>query len=102
MLEIRPLFLRKANRTQAHALVCMLALKIVREMEGRLKACFGTTDTDPHAITVPDALAALSRLCLQHYRLENGTLITRLPQPDPRQQTILEALQINLPSRPNL
>jgi hypothetical protein len=60
-LEIRPVFLRKANRTRAHALVCMLALKIIREMERRLTARFGTTDTDPHAVTLPDALAALNR-----------------------------------------
>jgi hypothetical protein len=101
-LEIRPLFLRKANRTRAHALVCMLALKIVREMEARLTASFGTTDTDPHAVTLPDALASLSRLCLQHYSLENGTTITRLPQPDSRQQTILEALHITLPPKQRL
>ena len=96
-LEIRPVFLRKANRTRAHALVCMLALKIIREMERRLTARFGTTDTDPHAVTLPDALTALSRLCLQHYRLQNGTTITRLPQPDSRQRSILEALHITLP-----
>lgn len=96
-LEIRPLFLRKANRTQAHALVCMLGLKIVRELETRLTACFGTTDRDPHAISVPDALAALSRLCLQHYTLDNGTPVSRLPHPDARQQKILEALKVNLP-----
>ncbi len=97
LLEIRPLFLRKANRTRAHALVCMLALKIVREMERRLTARFGTTEADPHTVTLPDALAALSRLCLQHYSLQNGTTITRLPQPDSRQQSILEALNITLP-----
>ncbi len=96
-LEIRPLFLRKANRTQAHALICMLALKIVREMEQRLVARFGTTDTDPHAITLPDALAALSRLCLLAYPLEQGLAVTRLPRPDQRQQTILEALNIAIP-----
>ncbi len=84
-LEIRPLFLHKANRTRAHALICMLVLKIVREMEQRLVARFGTTDTDPHAITLPEALAALSRLCLQTYPLENGLTITRLPRPDHRQ-----------------
>ncbi len=96
-LEIRPVFLRKANRTRGHALVCMLALKIVREMERRLTARFGTTNTDPHAVTLPDALAALSRLCLQHYSLENGTTITRLPRPDSRQQSLLDALNITLP-----
>ena len=99
-LEIRPVYVRKGNRTQAHALIAMLALKIVREMEKRLAARFGTTDADPHAITLPDALAALSRLCLQIYPLENGLTITRLPRPDQRQQNILEALNITIPQIP--
>lgn len=32
LLQLRPLFLRKANRTRAHALVTMLALKITRAL----------------------------------------------------------------------
>jgi len=96
-LEIRPVYVRKADRTQTHALICMLALKIVREMESRLVARFGTTDTDPHAVTLPDALAALSRLCLQICPLENGLTLTRLPRPDERQNIILEALHITMP-----
>ena len=37
LLEIRPVFVRKASRTRGHALVTMLALKIVRELERRTK-----------------------------------------------------------------
>ena len=33
LLEIRPIFVRKADRTRGHALVTMLALKIVRDLE---------------------------------------------------------------------
>jgi hypothetical protein len=36
MLEIRPIFLRKATRTRGHALVTMLALKVLRALEARL------------------------------------------------------------------
>jgi hypothetical protein len=97
-LEIRPIYVHKAERTQAHALICMLSLKIVREMEKRVVARFGTTDTDPHTVTLPDALAALSRLCLQVYPVENGVTITRLPRPDERQKNILEALISPFPS----
>ena len=32
LLEMRPIFVRKARRTRAHVLVTMLALKVVREM----------------------------------------------------------------------
>jgi len=37
------------------------ALKLSRELERRLAGAFGTTDQDPNAVTVTDALAALSR-----------------------------------------
>jgi hypothetical protein len=77
----------------------MLALKISRELERRLHAVFGTTDTHPHAITPPDAMAALSRLCLLEYRLDEHTTVTRLPRPDARQQEILAALQVHLPTK---
>ena len=36
LLELRPIFLRKAGRTRAHALVAMLALKLVRALERRV------------------------------------------------------------------
>ena len=32
LLEVRPIFVRKAPRTRAHVLITMLALKVVREM----------------------------------------------------------------------
>jgi hypothetical protein len=50
LLEIRPLFLRKAERTRGHALVSMLALKLARELERRIK---------PLGLTVKDALTRL-------------------------------------------
>ena len=77
----------------------MLALKISREMERRLTAAFGTTDSNPHAITLPDALAALSRLCLLHYPINADTTVTRLPKPDARQKEILTALGVALPEK---
>jgi len=53
LLQVRPVFVRKESRTRGHVLCCMLALKLSRELELRLKAAFGTTDTNPHAITLP-------------------------------------------------
>ncbi len=50
LLELRPIFVRKANRTRAHALVTMLALKIARE----LQRC-----VDPLGLTCQDALDRL-------------------------------------------
>ncbi|MFP5232720.1 MAG: transposase, partial [Acidobacteriota bacterium] len=61
-LEVRPIFVQKAGRTRGHVFCCMLALKIVRKMEQRLRAAFATTSQDPHALTLPDALTALGHL----------------------------------------
>jgi len=89
LLEIRPLFARKAGRTQGHALVSMMALKVVREMERLLKS--STLGTSPS-----DALASLGRWCFQRYEM-GGPSFLRLQKPDQRQVSILEALGIRAP-----
>ena len=99
LLQVRPVFVRKESRTRGHVFGCMLALKISREMERRLTAAFGTTDSNPHAITLPDALASMSRLCLLHYPINADTTVTRLPKPDARQKEILTALGVALPEK---
>jgi transposase len=99
LLEVRPVFVRKESRTRGHVFSCLLALKLSQELERRLQAKFGTTDTNPHTITLPDALAALSRLCLLQYQVDEKTTVTRLPQPDARQKEILEALGVKLPGK---
>ena len=96
LLEVRPIFVRKAPRTRAHVLVTMLALKVVREMRRALVAAFGTTEDDKMAVTVEEALLALARLCLLTYHVQ-GSAVTRLPTPDARQKTILDALGTPLP-----
>ncbi len=99
LLEVRPVFVRKESRTRGHVFSCLLALKLSREMERRLQPVFGTTDANPHAVTLGDAMAALSRLCLLEYRVDEKTSVTRLPQPDARQQQILAALGLPMPKR---
>jgi len=99
LLEVRPVFVRKESRTRGHVFACMLALKVSREMERRLQAAFGTTDSDPHTITLSDALGSLSRLCLLHYPIDADTTVTRLPRPDDRQKEILTALRVTLPEK---
>jgi transposase len=99
LLEVRPVFVRKESRTRGHVFCCMLALKLGREIERRLQAAFGTTDADPQALTVSDALAALSRLCLLEYQIDDKTTVIRLPRPDARQEEILVALGVSLPKK---
>jgi hypothetical protein len=99
LLEIRPLFVRKDTRTRGHVFVCLLALKLSREVQRRLSATYGTTKDAPHGVTLPDALDALHRLCLLTYLLDDTHSVTRLPRPDVQQTCILQALQVSLPRR---
>jgi len=55
LLELRPIYLRLANRTRAHALVTMLALKIARALRRRVA---------PLGLTVEDALDRLQAVRL--------------------------------------
>ncbi len=82
-LEIRPIFLRKAERTRAHVLVTMLALKIVRELERRVA---------PLGITSQDALDRLQSVRLVSFA--DPTLgLWRLPTRWlPQQQAVLDVL----------
>lgn len=51
LLELRPIFLRNAERTEGHALVTMLALKLVRALDQRVA---------PLGLTAEDAIARLN------------------------------------------
>ena len=99
LLEVRPVFVRKEGRTRGHVFCSMLALKIAREMERCLRTAFGTTDTNAEAVTLPDALTALGRLCLLQYNVDGDHTFTRLPVPNPIQTEILKALAVSLPSK---
>ena len=55
LLEVRPVWVRKESRTRGHVFCCLLALKVAREMERRLRVAFGTTETRADVLTLPDA-----------------------------------------------
>ena len=55
LLELRPIYLRRAERARGHALVSLLALKLVRELERRLP---------PLGISVGEAMSRLSSVRL--------------------------------------
>ena len=100
LLEIQPLFvLRKEISTRGHVFCCLLALKLQRELERRLVSVFRITAQDPNAVTVSDALAALGRLPLILYNVDEKKAVTRLPKPDDHQRKILDALKVSLPAK---
>lgn len=96
LLEVRPIFVRKQSRTCGHVVVTLLALKIARALDRGLKAAFGTTADGDNAMTVRDALHALSRLCFQRHRSGDQDFLT-LPLPDPKQERIFTAIGIKPP-----
>ncbi len=83
LLEMRPIFLRKAERTRGHAVVSLLALKLARELDRRFA---------PLGLTVDDGLERLQAVRL--VRLGNSEVeLWRLPTSYPRAQSeVLEAL----------
>lgn len=95
-LEVRPLFLRNAQRTKGHVLVAMLALKVTRLFEYKLQQAYGTTAEDPHALTLEEALLALSRITYLYYEA-NGQRFVRLPQLDALQTCLFKALGLSFP-----
>jgi transposase len=95
LIEVRPIFVRKESRTRGHVFISMLSLKIARLMENRLYNSFQTTRENDGAVTVEDAVTALARLCLHHYKIGNQ-VVTGLPKPDGYQQKILDALGIRI------
>ena len=96
-LEIRPLFVRKANRTKAHVFVAMLALKLTRQFEDGLRQAFGAIGEEDDAITPDDALLALGRLTYLYTTDRHGERHAHLPRPDPHQSKILDALGLSFP-----
>lgn len=98
LLEGRPIYLRQGARTHAHVFIAMLALKVARVFEARLRRHFGCTDTDENAMTVSDALQTLSRIIFLNYQTKDH-VISRLTALDEKQIALLNALQIPLPKK---
>jgi transposase len=88
LLKIRPVFLRKEDRTRGHALVSLLALKLARELDRRMA---------PLGLTVKDAIERLKGVRLVRLG-EPGMGLWRLPDRyQAAQMEVLEALP-KLPS----
>ncbi len=101
-LDLRPIFVRQANRTRAHVFVALLALKVTRQFETHLRQTFGTVGADLDAITPEGAWVALGRLTYLYTTDRDGQRHTHLPRPDTHQSAILAALGLSFPTRPKV
>jgi len=90
-LDFRPWFVCTQDNTQAHALTSMLALKVRRHLE---RAWW------PLEVTVEEGLRELEKLCVMELvHPQSGKVVARqVPDPSPRQQQLLEALKLSLPT----
>jgi hypothetical protein len=87
-VEMRPIHVRLASRTRGHALVVMLAYRIIKELAQYWHAL---------DLTVAEGLKELEALCVTDIVLASGARYHRLPQPRPLSQQLLEAAKVKLP-----
>jgi hypothetical protein len=87
-LEVRPIFLRREERTRAHALVVMLAYQIIRY----LASCWSAFD-----VTVAEGLHALTTLCLVEVAPQHAPSYHCLPTPRDTIARLLHSADITLP-----
>jgi hypothetical protein len=87
-LEVRPIFLRREERTRAHAFVVMLAYQIVPY----LASCWSVLDC-----TVEEGLHALATLCLVEVAPKNAPSYHCLPTPRDAIARLLRSADIKLP-----
>jgi len=90
LLELRPIYVRKATRTRGHALVTMLALKVARELRRRV-ASLGLTCQDAldrlegvRLVTLADPDLGLWRLPSRWEDEQRQVLEVLPPLPPPR------------------
>ena len=88
LLEMRPLFLRRADHTRGHVFMVMLSYLLAQEIDQAI------ADLE---VAVPEVMHDLDRLCLQHQWLAPEVRLARLPQPTAAQREYLQALGLHLP-----
>ncbi len=86
-LEIRPLYLRRADRTRAHVLVIMLSYIVQRE----LKALWKDVEC-----TVQENIAKLTKLTTATIRIGNVE-INKLTKPNKKCKTLLKLAKVAIP-----
>ncbi len=87
-LEMRPIYVRKASRTRGHALVVMLAYRIIQELSKRWQSL---------NVTVEEGIKQLSTLCLTHVTIKDGPCYDQIPEPSTSIKSLLKLAQVTLP-----
>jgi hypothetical protein len=88
-LEMRPIFVRRASRTRGHALIVMLAYRLIQELAARWSAL---------DLTVQEGIDLLASLCLVEVQVNGQVPFNQIPQPSETIQALLDAARVRLPS----
>jgi len=87
-LELRPIFVRKAESTCGHVLVVMLSYLIIR----RLYEAWVKFD-----LTVEEGLKKLNTISVMEAKIKGEISCVKIPKPRETEQKLLDALEIYLP-----
>jgi len=88
-LEMRPVFVRSAAHTRGHALVVMLAYRLVKLLAER----WSTLD-----LTVQEGITLLSTLCLVQVKINDHVPYNEVPRPSPQIKQLFDCAEVRLPS----
>ena len=88
-LEMRPIFVRREARTRGHALVVMLAYRLIQELAARWSHL---------NLTVQEGIAQLAGLCLVEVTVNGQVPFSKVPEPSAEVQTLLDSARVSLPS----
>ena len=87
-LELRPIFVRKRNRTKAHVFIIMLAHMI----EHQLRKDWQSLD-----VTVAEGISELSSLCSMKVKISTKVSYQTIPKPRLLGEKLLQKANVSLP-----
>ena len=88
LLEMRGIFVRKANRTRAHVFIIMLAYLLAYH----LRRCWSNLE-----LTVEEGIAELASICAMDLMMPNGVACQIIPEPRPLGRRLLQRVNLTLP-----
>jgi len=87
-LELRPIYVRLASRTRGHALVVMLAYRMIRELSQRWRE---------FDLTVEEGIKNLTTLCTMEVQINERTYYNQIPKPNDLLQQLFVKANVVLP-----
>ncbi len=88
LLEMRGIYVRKANRTRAHVFVVMLGYLLAHELQKLWHSV---------ELTVEEGIAELASICSMEVCISGHTAYQTIPQPRPMGKILLEKMGVLLP-----